>query len=285
MEHFIRILTRPDNIPIAGMLFFMAFYYWLGLSQALKNDRHGVNHDIDKVHCWPYLTRVEFLAALIVVLLLTVWSITIDAPLEEPAHSSRTPNPAKAPWYFLGLQEMLVYFDPWIAGVVLPALIVIGLMVIPYLDINPKGSGHYSFRHRRFAVLTFSFGYMLWVGLIIIGTFFRGPGWYFFWPWEEWDVHRVVAITNVDLPYMFGVRSSFWSAACGGMVVGGYYALSVPFYVCLMRRRPEFMRRFGLVRYAIVGFLLLTMLALPIKMFLRIALNIKYVWVTPWFNV
>src|SRR5690349_16103466 len=74
----------------------------------------------DKVHTWPYLVRAEFIAGCVMLLVLLVWSITIDAPLEEPANPSKTPNPSKAPWYFLGLQEMLVYFDPWIAGVILP---------------------------------------------------------------------------------------------------------------------------------------------------------------------
>ena len=78
--------------------------------------------------------------------LLLVWSLLVDAPLEEPANPTRTPNPSKAPWYFLGLQEMLVFFDPWHAGVVLPSFIIIGLMVIPYIDINPKGNGYYTFR-------------------------------------------------------------------------------------------------------------------------------------------
>ena len=285
MEQFIHILTRPDNIPIVGMLFLVLYYYWWGMSQAVKADQLGVNRDIDKLHCWPYLTRVEFLASLIVMLLLTVWSITIDAPLEEMANPSKTPNPSKAPWYFLGLQEMLVYFDPWIAGVVLPALIIVGLMAIPYLDTNPKASGHYSLRLRKFAIYIFSFGYMLWVVLIIIGTFFRGPGWYFFFPWEEWDVHRVVAITNVDLPYVFGFRSYFWSSVFGGAIVSGYYSLGVFFYFYLKKKQPDFMNKFGVMRYTTVAILLSTMLALPIKMFLRIAFNIKYVWVTPWFNI
>ncbi len=70
---------------------------------------------------------------------LVVWSIGLKAPLEEPANSAMAPNPSKAPWYFLGLQEMLVYFDPWMAGVVLPGLIIVGLMAIPYIDTNPQG--------------------------------------------------------------------------------------------------------------------------------------------------
>ncbi len=90
----------------------------------------------DRVHVWPYLVRNEFLCSIIVMVILTVWSITIDAPLEESANPTQTPNPSKAPWYFLGLQEMLVYFDPWFAGVVLPSLIIVGLMVIPYIDVQ-----------------------------------------------------------------------------------------------------------------------------------------------------
>src|SRR3990172_3107613 len=299
------IVAAPDNIPIVALLFLVPFYTWYGIRQGLANDRLAAELEADpqkakthhrktfpfkpgwdrEVHVWPYLMRIEFLAAIIVTLILMVWSITLDAPLEEPASPSKTPNPAKAPWYFLGLQEMLVYFDPWIAGVILPGLIIVGLMIIPYIDTNPRGGGYYSFHQRKFAMIVFGFGYMLWVVLIIIGTFFRGPGWYFFYPWEEWDVHRIVAITNVDLPYLLGIRSYFLSLVFGGILVSGYYFLGVIFYFYLKKKQPEFMKKFGVIRYSIVVFLLLTMLALPIKMFLRIALNIKYVWVTPWFNI
>ncbi|SVE41205.1 uncharacterized protein METZ01_LOCUS494059, partial [marine metagenome] len=74
----------------------------------------------EKLHVWPYLVRLEFLCALLTIIALTVWSIVIDAPLEEAANPTKTPNPSKAPWYFLGLQDVLVYFDPWFAGVVAP---------------------------------------------------------------------------------------------------------------------------------------------------------------------
>src|SRR6186997_877556 len=132
----------------------------------------------DKVHTWPYLVRAEFISGCVMILALLIWSITIDAPLEEPSNPSKTPNPSKAPWYFLGLQEMLVYFDPWIAGVILPTLIIIGLMVIPYVDINPNGNGYYTFKERPLAIVTFLVGFLgLWVGFIILGVFFRGPGW------------------------------------------------------------------------------------------------------------
>lgn len=239
---------------------------------------------VERVHVFPHLVKIELLIALVVMIVLFVWSIKIDAPLLEMADPTRTPNPSKAPWYFTGLQEMLVYFDPWIAGVALPSLMIIGLMAIPYVDINPKGNGYYTFRERRFAILTFSFGfYILWISLIIIGVFFRGPGWNFFWPWEEWDPHKTVALTNVNLSYALGIRSEVFASLFGVVVVSAYYSLGVIFY--FLKRNSEWMRKMGIIRYGTVAFLFLTMTALLIKIFLRLAFNIKYIWVTPWFNI
>jgi hypothetical protein len=242
----------------------------------------------DKIHTWPHLVRTEFLVALFVMVVLTLWSLMIDAPLEEPANPTRTPNPSKAPWYFLGLQEMLVYFDPWHAGVVLPSLIIVGLMVIPFIDINPKGNGYYTFRDRKYEILTFFLGFhVLWVSMIMIGTFFRGPGWNLFWPWQRWDPHKVVALTNVDLPYLFGFRDYWWSAAFGLMVVGAYFVLAIAaFYFWVLKvKGREFLERWGMVRFTITALLFVLMLSLPAKMFLRLVFNVKYILVTPWLNI
>jgi hypothetical protein len=242
----------------------------------------------DKVHTWPHLVRMEFLCALFVMVALTLWGLVVDAPLEEPANPTRTPNPSKAPWYFLGLQEMLVYFDPWHAGVVLPSLIIVGLMVIPYIDINPKGSGYYCFKDRKWEILTFIFGFhILWVSIIIIGTFFRGPGWNLFWPWQKWDPHKVVALTNVDLPYLVGFRDYWWSAAFSLVMVGGYFVVAIGlFYLFVLRiKGKEFLERWGMVRFSIVAGLMALMFSLPVKMALRLLLNVKYVLVTPWINI
>jgi hypothetical protein len=242
----------------------------------------------DKIHTWPHLVRMEFLIALFVLVVLTLWSITIDAPLEEPANPTRTPNPSKAPWYFLGLQEMLVYFDPWNAGVVLPSLIIVGLMVIPFIDINPKGNGYYCFKDRKYEILTFIFGFhILWVTMIMIGTFFRGPGWNLFWPWQKWDPHKVVALTNVDLPYLLGFRDYWWSAAFSLVVIGAYFVAGMAlFYLFVLKvKGREFLERWGMVRFAITGLLIVLMMSLPAKMFLRLAFNVKYILVTPWINV
>ena len=108
----------------------------------------------------------------------------IRAPLEEPANSARTPNPSKAPWYFLGLQEILVYFDPWWAGVGLPGTIMMGLIAIPYVDRNPHGSGRWFAPDRRVANSIFMVAVLLFAAFTVIGTFFRGPNWAWVWPWK-----------------------------------------------------------------------------------------------------
>ncbi len=294
MHNLWEIVSKPDNIPIVGLLFLVIIYTWWYFRKALKNDRQGFLDEVkqsDKVQVWPYLVRVEFLGALFVMVVLVFWSFLIDAPLEQAANPTLTPNPSKAPWYFLGLQEMLVYFDPWIAGVVLPTLIIVGLMAIPYIDINEKGNGYYTFKERKFSVITFCFGFLvLWVSLIMLGTFWRGPGWYFFYPWEAWDTHRVVALTNIDLSEVFGIHTrradtSLNPAAVifGLIVIGGYYSLIGIYW--LKKKNTDLLKKLGLTRYMIVAFLFLTMMALPIKMILRIGFNIKYILVTPWFNI
>ncbi len=185
----------------------------------------------EKVDVWPHLVSREFLAALLVTVILFVWSLLMNAPLEAEANLNVTPNPSKAPWYFLGLQELLVYFDPWIAGVVLPTLIVIGLMVIPYVDVNPKGVGTWpkmrwkrvgplplwSPEERPFAVSVFMFGTIMWFTLITIGTYCRGPNWEWYWPWEAWSYRRLTKLTLKNLPNLWG-----------GLVLVSYFLLGTP---------------------------------------------------------
>ena len=237
----------------------------------------------EKVHVWPYLVRLEFLCALFVAIALTVWSIVVDAPLEEAANPTKTPNPSKAPWYFLGLQDILVYFDPWFAGVIAPVLIIVGLMLIPYLDINPKGNGYYTYSERKVAIWVYSFGFLvLWISLIIMGVFLRGPGWNLFMPWQYWDPHKVVALVNVDLPYALGVRTYNMAMLVGGMIVSGYFALGTAAYFFMERKA---IKSVGFLRMFIKIQLYLIMLGMVIKIVLRIGFNIKYILVTPWINI
>jgi Cytochrome b(C-terminal)/b6/petD len=247
----------------------------------------------DKVHTWPFLVRSEFLCAIVITLLLLVWALLVDAPLEEPANPTRTPNPSKAPWYFLGLQEMLVFFDPWHAGVVLPTFIIIGLMVIPYIDINPKGNGYYCWKDRKWEILTFILGFhILWVSLIVIGTFLRGPGWNWFWFWEKWDPPKVESLTNVDLPYLIGVRDETTALIVGIMLIVLFFVITFVGFYWMCRRVKgaefdEFMERWGWPRFTLTWFLLANMMAVVTKMTFRHLFNIKYIMVlkTSYFSI
>jgi len=323
------IVSAPDNVPIVALLFLVPFYCWYAFRQALANDRLIDKLEVDpaaaktahrktqpwnpkwekEVHTWPYLMRMELLVAILVTVLLMVWSITLNAPLEEPSNPNVTMNPAKAPWYFLGLQEMLVYFDPWIAGVVMPTLIIVGLMVIPYIDANPLGNGYYTYKQRKFAIWTFCFGFIgLWVAMIAIGTFIRGPGWMWFWPGQTWDASRIEFTVNRNLDQVFpfsllhingsivqhlpGVTPEY--APILARIIFGIFPIGLFFIVAsyamyrLMTLTPfarKIFQRMSLLQIVTTDLFLVLMVSLPIKMVLRLIFVIKYVWVTPWFSI
>jgi len=134
----------------------------------------------DKVHVWPHLLVVEFVAALACTAFLLVFSVFVNAPLLELANVNETPNPSKAPWYFLGLQELLKWFHPMVAGVMLPGMALVGLILAPYTDRNPSNKPE----NRKFAISLMTMFLMYWAVLVMIGTFFRGPGFNFIFPWN-----------------------------------------------------------------------------------------------------
>ena len=297
-SNFAKIVTKADNVPIVMMLFAVGFFLWLAFRQAAINDhRIEVGEPLleagadDKVLVWPDLVYIEFICLILFTAFLTVWAIGLRAPLEQPADPNVAPNPAKAPWYFLGLQEMLVYFDPWLAGVVYPGLIVVGLIAIPYIDKNPRGNGYYTFKERRFAITTFLFGFViLWVVLIAFGTFLRGPNWNFFGPYEFWDHNRPAALLNREprdlvwigllgrpVPENFLVREFPGIALLGAYFALGPILLKLFFF-------GKLYRQMGFIRYNVMAFLLLSMVLMPIKMVLRWTLNLHYiVGITEWF--
>ncbi|HEX3299466.1 MAG TPA: menaquinol-cytochrome c reductase cytochrome b subunit [Actinomycetota bacterium] len=135
----------------------------------------------DRVHTWPHLLLEEFIAMAILFAGLLVFSSLINAPLRELANPNLTPNPSKAPWYFLGLQELLRYFHPMVAGIVIPTFILVGLAAVPYVDRNPSIKPG----DRKVAITLFTILFMFGATLTIIGCFFRGPGYNWIWPWTQ----------------------------------------------------------------------------------------------------
>lgn len=224
----------------------------------------------DKVDVWPHLVSLEFVTSLVILALITIWSLAQKAPLEELANPNLTPNPSKAPWYFAGLQELLVYFDPWIAGVMIPTLIIIGLICIPYVDPNPKGAGEYNFKDRRLAASVFMFGIIMWFVLIAIGVYFRGPNWAWYWPGEDWAIHKPPPPPTVNLPNLIGL--AFLALYFGA-------GMAIP-----RMAFKNFYQALGPLKYVIVVGLLLLMFFVPIKIILRLAFNVKYVVSFPQFN-
>ncbi len=299
--NFQLIIMKPDNVPIVGLIFLLIFLTWYAMREAVRNDQRMAagqgpieKDESDRVWVWPDLVYTELISLVLCSVVLIVWSIVLKAPLEQPASSAVTPNPSKAPWYFLGLQEMLVYFDPWLAGVVLPGLIIAGLIAIPYIDRNPRGNGYYTFNERKAEITLFLFGFViLWSSLIVLGTFLRGPNWNFFGPFEYWDIHKLEALVNVNLSDYIWV-GAFGSALPSNWfvreIVGILIVLAYVFALPPLLARLWFKRyyeKLGAPRYYVTAFLFLMMMSLPIKMLLRWLFNLKYIVAIPefFFNI
>lgn len=300
--NFLAIVLFPDNVPISILIVLVVATTWYSLFRAANNDTRIENGEVpieglpenrEKVWSWPNLVYTELFVIIAGTVFLIAWAIIFKAPLEEPANPTWAPNPAKAPWYFLGLQEMLVYFDPWMAGVVIPGVIVVGLIAIPYIDTNPKGNGYYTLTERKMAIPLFLFGWLsLWFFLIIIGVFMRGPNWTFYGPFEFWDFHKVVAEYNVNLSEFFWIK---WlnTSLPKNILLREWFGI---FLVALYQTVPTLIwaktkhglgliEKVGKIRFYILVFLVLGMGSLPIKMFLRWLFGLKYVIAMPEFEL
>lgn len=300
--NFREVVTKPDNVPISLLIYSVGFFTWFALRRAVINDERIEKGEAplekleeEKVLVWPDLVYTELICMIICTFLLIVWGICLKAPLEPPATTAKAPNPSKAPWYFLGLQEMLVYFDPWMAGVVLPLMIIGGLICLPYVDFNQKGNGYYTFKQRAFAITTFLFGFdVLWVVLIVLGTFLRGPNWNFFGPFEYWDPHKVLPLNNINLSQIFwfkmggdaGNMPNWLVRELPGLFLVIAYLVLLPPLLAKTVMRPFFIRM-GFMRFFTLVTFLQFMAALPIKMVLRWTLNLKYIVYIPeyFFNI
>ncbi|GAB4352938.1 MAG: hypothetical protein Kow0099_37150 [Candidatus Abyssubacteria bacterium] len=239
--------------------------------KALSAETSPKKLDADYEFVVPHLVMMELIAVVLASALLLLWSMTVNAPLLSIADPNKTENPAKAPWYFVGLQELLVYFDPWIAGVMIPLLIIAGLMLIPYLDINKAGVGAYTFKKRKAEIINYVFGFALWVILILVGQFLRGPNWQFYWPWEDWSVAKTAEESLVNFPLWAGLT-----------FLALYFGLGLLLPALIWRELPK---KMGAARYITAFTLVLLMYGIVIKIFLRLAFHVRYILATPWFNI
>lgn len=223
-----------------------------------KEQDYTVKHLRDSV-------GIEFLAGLIFTFIIMVWSLFMNAPLKELANPADTPLDERAPWYFIGLQELLIFFDPWLAGVILPSILLVGLILVPFIDPNKEtGIGRYTFRDRPVAISIFGFGFAMWYVLIIIGQFFRGPARVFYWPWEDKSVMKELPLTEM----------------VNFHIAGGFAFFIIYFGVFVIL--PQFIfknlyKSLGIIRYYIFVSLFAIMLLIPIKIFLRYVFDVKYI--------
>ncbi len=295
---YFAIISKPDNVPITMMLIGTGLCLWLAFCQAAINDSRAEGQPLlegsrdDKVLVWPDLVYIELICLVLASAALVIWSIALRAPLESPANPAGPPNPSKAPWYFLGLQEMLVYFDPWMAGVILPGMIVAGLIAMPYMDVNPKGNGYYTFKERPFAISVWLFGFLvLWVVLIVFGTFLRGPNWNFFGPFEYWDHTLQVPLTNINLSdyfWTFMLDQPLPSSPFVREIVGILFTLGWVGVLPVILARTVLRKMYaqmGPARFYLMAVLLVVMAMLPLKMVLRWLFTLKYFIYLPEFNL
>jgi len=230
-----------------------------------KQQDYTVKHLRDSV-------GIEFLAGLLFTFIIMVWALFMDAPLKELANPADTPIDERAPWYFIGLQELLIFFDPWLAGVILPSILLVGLILVPFIDPNKEsGIGRYTLRDRPVAVSVFGFGFVMWYVLVIIGQFFRGPARMFYWPWEDKTVLK-------DLPLVEMVNFH---------IAGGFAFFILYFGACMVVPQiifKNFYKSLGIIRYYIFMSLFAVMMLIPIKIFLRYVFDVKYILSLQIFN-
>lgn len=220
----------------------------------------GAPNPMEKVLVWPYLVRIEFIAALLFLFLLSLMAVFIDAPLGPLANPDVTPNPAKAPWYFLGLQELLLHMDKALAGVIVPGAVLLGLAALPYLDVRRKGTGVWFYSPKGIPIALFSFVYTtVWnVSLILVDEFLPVPGEagaHGIGPIVKYGLHRLQA---GGMPWLTDTLIN----TVAGWLIPTFIMLLIPAsMVLILKRRWQADTReaaIGLFTFFVASFLVLT---------------------------
>lgn len=280
------LLRQPDALALVLLVALVGLTVAVGLVAGRRRDAVAARESAqaEMVTTWPHLLRRELIASLATLLVLAWWAIGLRLPVGASADPSITPAIAKAPWFFVGVQETLQYFDAWLAGAVLPLVMLIGLCALPYLDVNPEGSGRYTLRGRPVALAVTCGLVLIWLLPMIVGQLLRG---------EHWALEPVWRPPPLELPLppprLLSVADRLGLDGLPAQLLGGLLCLG-PFLALpliwrpLARRRPT-VARMGRVRFVIAGALLLTALGVAFKVLLVAAFDLRYLWVNPWFRI
>jgi hypothetical protein len=255
-------------------------------SGATEDTAGPTESDGEALTTWPHLLRAELLAGLLALLLVTWWAILLEVPLGAPADPAVTPALAKAPWFFIGVQELLQYFDAWLAGAVLPLLMVFGLCALPYLDVSPEANGCYTLRRRPVALVVVAALIVMWLLPMVVGELLRGEHWALQPVWQQPPLSP--DLPPPQPPPALATRLGLEGGA--GQVLGAVTCLFPYLFMALtwprLRRRfPESIGRMGRVRYGVAGFLVVSAVGVLVKVLLVATLDVRYLWVTPWFRI
>jgi hypothetical protein len=287
------LLHEPDAVALVLLVLGVGLTLVVGLVAGSRRDRRdgsaataeepGEQERQVVVTTWPHLLRLELVASLATLLFVTWWAIGLEVPLGSVADPGVTPKVAKAPWFFVGIQEMLQYFDAWLAGAVLPLLMLAGLCALPYIDHDTTESGRYTLRRRPVALAVTLALVVLWVLPMVVGLLLRGENWSLQPVWEPQEIDvPPVHEPLLSLATLIDLRGAGQHLLGGGLVLGPFFALVLSWPRA--RRRP-WAARLGPGRYLVAGSLLLLTVGVVLKVVLHMTLDIRYLWVTPWFRI
>lgn len=275
------LLHDPDALALLLLLLAVGATLIIALVAGHRRDRSEPPGG-KLVDTWPHLLKRELIALLTVLLVLTWWAMALQIPLGTRADPRFTPTVAKAPWFFVGIQEMLQYFDAWLAGVVLPLLVIIGLCALPYIDNSEEQSGRYTLRRRPLALVVTGALMVLWLLPMIVGQLFRSEQWTLQPAWRAPPVELAPALAPVALAEKLGLGSVGGQLLGGLLCLGPFAALPVSWF---WLKRKRWAADMGRGRVMLAGVFLLCLVGVAVKVTLQLCLDVRYLWVTPWFRI